>query len=200
MMMQSNIMALRDMTPVPLPDGNTKAGPQWLERFHDGERPVMEAIYREQFQTVETAVGRVLSGADRETAVHEVFLKLINSEALRRSFQGGDLAAWLAVVGRNHAIDYVRRRSREAPSGIDLGCADADPHAFSRSSEARLLVERFQRDVLPPQWRGVFEARLLQNMSQTEAAAALGVRRTTLAYQELRIRQLLRKFLLKDAP
>jgi RNA polymerase sigma-70 factor (ECF subfamily) len=199
-MMQSSTIALRNAMP-PVANGeSTTAGDQWLERFHSGERPVLETIYREQFRTVEVAVGRVLSGADRETAVHEVFLKLINSEALRRSFHGGDLGAWLAVVSRNHGIDYVRRRSREAPSGIELGAADADPHAFTRSAEARLLVERFQRDILPPQWRGVFEARLLHNLSQTEAAAALGVRRTTLAYQELRIRQLLKKFLLKDAP
>jgi RNA polymerase sigma-70 factor (ECF subfamily) len=199
MMMQSNIMALRNAMP-PVANVKTMAVGPWLERFYEGDRRALETVYREQFSTVETSVGRVLSGADRETAVHEVFLKIINNEGLRRSFRGGDLGAWLAVVARNHAIDYVRRRSREAPSGIDLGAGDVDPHAFTRSTEARLLVERFQRDVLPPQWRRVFEARLLHNLSQTEAAAALGVRRTTLAYQELRIRRLLRKFLLKDAP
>ena len=114
--------------------------------------------------------------------------------------KGGDLGAWLAVVARNHAIDYVRRRGREAPSGIDLpdGAAGYSPD-LGRQSEARLLVERFAREVLPAEWRPVFEKRLLQSFSQAEAAAALGLSRTTLAYRELRIRLLLRKFLLGDA-
>ena len=45
----------------------------------------------------------------------------------------------------------------------------------------------------------MFEARFLQHLNQSEAAALLGMRRTTLAYRELRIRALLRKFLLEEA-
>jgi RNA polymerase sigma-70 factor, ECF subfamily len=173
--------------------------PEWLDRFYAGERRVLEEIYREHFDTVDTAVGTVLSGADRETLIHEVFFRVLQDEGFRRAFRGGDLGAWLAVVGRNQAIDYTRRRNREAPAGIDLGATMSNGEELARSTEARLLVERFVRDVLPPAWRGVFEARFISHLSQSEAAAALGKRRTTLAYQELRIRQMLRKFLLEDA-
>jgi RNA polymerase sigma-70 factor, ECF subfamily len=172
---------------------------EWVDRFYAGERRVLEEVYRENFAQVEAAVGVVLHGADRETAIHEVFLRVINSESFRRSFHGGDLGAWLSVVARNHAIDYARRRNRESPAGVALGEEVSDGDRMARTSEARLLVERFRREVLPPQWQGVFETRFLQNMTQAEAAAALGTRRTTLAYQELRIRRLLRKFLLEDA-
>jgi RNA polymerase sigma-70 factor (ECF subfamily) len=103
------------------------------------------------------------------------------------------------VVARNQAIDYTRRRNRESPAGIDLGARSGSGDELARSAEARLLIERFVRDVLPPAWRGVFEARFINHLSQSEAAAALGKRRTTLAYQELRIRQMLRKFLLEDS-
>ena len=172
----------------------------WLTQFYRGERQIIEQVYRSNFAAVDGAVGAVMSGADRETATHEIFFRVINNETLRRSFKGGDLGAWLAVVARNHAIDYVRRRGREAPSGIDLpdGAAGYSPD-LGRQSEARLLVERFAREVLPAEWRPVFEKRLLQSFSQAEAAAALGLSRTTLAYRELRIRLLLRKFLLGDA-
>ena len=170
----------------------------WLTRFYRGERQTLEEVYRSSFATVDGAVGAVMSGADRETATHEIFFRLINSEALRRSFKGGDLGAWLAVVARNHAIDYARRRGRESPSGIELH--DPADHSIDPGgqSEARILIERFTREVLPPEWRPVFETRLLQNLSQMEAATALGISRTTLAYRELRIRLLLRKFLLGD--
>jgi RNA polymerase sigma-70 factor (ECF subfamily) len=174
-------------------------GTEWIDRFHTGEKPVLEGIYREHFETVDGAVGTVLVGADRETVIHEVFLRLLNNEGLRRSFRGGDLGAWLAVVSRNHAIDYVRRRNRERPGGIEVGRDGSDAGGFARSAEARLLIERFCREILPAPWRGVFEARFLGCLSQSEAAAALGMRRTTLAYQELRITEMLRKFLLEDA-
>ena len=102
-------------------------------------------------------------------------------------------------MARNQAIDYGRRRNREAPAGIDLATARGSGDELARSTEARLLIERFLRDVLPPAWLNVFQARFVAHLSQAEAAASLGKRRTTLAYQELRIRRLLRKFLLEDA-
>jgi RNA polymerase sigma-70 factor, ECF subfamily len=173
--------------------------PLWLERFHAGERGVLEGIYRAHFETVDAAVGTVLSGADRETLIHEVFFRLLEDEGFRRAFRGGDLGAWLAVVARHQAIDHTRRRNREAPAGIDLGSSRSNGDELASSAEARLLIERFVRDVLPPVWRSLFEARFISHLSQSEAAAALGKRRTTLAYQELRIRQMLRKFLLEDA-
>jgi RNA polymerase sigma-70 factor, ECF subfamily len=172
---------------------------EWVDRFYAGERQVLEQVYRENFDHVFIVVGSVLQGADRETVIHEVFLKVIHSESFRRSFHGGDLGAWLAAVARNQAIDHARRRSREAPSGVDLGREVPDDTRPERAAEARLLIERFRNEVLPPRWQAVFEARFLQNLTQTEAAEALGTHRTTLAYQELRIRRLLRKFLLEDA-
>jgi RNA polymerase sigma-70 factor, ECF subfamily len=177
--------------------GHDGHGGPWLARFHAGERDTLELVYRQHFQTVHAAVGTVLAGADRETVIHEVFLRLLNEANFRRSFRGGDLGAWLAVVGRNHAIDYARRRNREAPAGIDVAAWRSTGSDLASSSEARLLIDRFQREVLPPQWRAMFEARFLRHLSQNEAAAELGMRRSTLAYQELRIRQLLRTFLLE---
>jgi len=184
---------------VQLTESSARSETPWLERFYAGERRALEEVYRQHFDTVESAVGTVLAGADRETLIHEVFFRVLRDETFRRAFRGGDLGAWLAVVARNQAIDYTRRRNRESPAGIDLGASRGNGDELARSAEARLLIERFLRDVLPPAWRGVFEARFIAHMSQSEAAAALGKRRTTLAYQELRIRQLLRKFLLEDA-
>ena len=81
-------------------------------------------------------------------------MRVINSESFRRSFHGGDLGAWLGVVARNQAIDYARRRNRESPAGVDLGRNLPDTTRTERASEARLLIDRFRREVLPPQWRG----------------------------------------------
>jgi len=160
----------------------------------------MEACYREHFATVERAVGLILGDADRETVIHELFSQLLALAELRRSFEGGSLGAWLTTVARHRAIDFARRLGRE----VSVGNADStsgSSESWADAVEARLLIERFRQDWLPPDWRGVFELRFLQALPQREAASRLSLHRTTLAYREIRIRRLLRRFLLgKDEP
>lgn len=188
-------------------DGGQGAG-DWLARFHDGDRAIFAECYRDHFDTVFRAVGSVLRGADRETVVHDVFLSLLESEDRRRSFRGGRLGGWLATIARHRAIDFARRHGRErsvepddarAMAGRDAA-TDEPPrsaHDEVESAELRSLVERFRRERLPAKWAPVFEARFLRQMSQREAALSLGLRRTTLAYQEARVRALLRRFVLR---
>jgi RNA polymerase sigma-70 factor (ECF subfamily) len=171
----------------------------WLRRFHDGDRAVMEKCYRDHFETVERSVGAVLGGSDKETVVHEVFLRLLTRHEVRAGFRGGSLARWLATVARNHAVDHVRRYAREqavAPEVV-VGLADSASAMVDESIDARRIIDRFRRQCLSAPWDRVFVARFIEQLSQREAAARLGMRRTTLAYQERRIRRLLRRFLLR---
>lgn len=168
----------------------------WLQAFHDGERATLARVYHEHFATVEAAVGRVVSGADKETVIHEVFFKLIASGDERRRFQGGSLGAWLTTVARNHAIDHARRRRRElAMSSEALADHAGTTEPDSDAAQARVLLERF-RDGLPEAWRRVFDLCCLGELPQRDAAASLGVARTTLAYQHHQILTRLRRFLL----
>jgi RNA polymerase sigma-70 factor (ECF subfamily) len=57
-------------------------------------------------------------------------------------------------------------------------------------------VERFCREHLPAKWAKVFDARFLRQLPQREAARELGIQRSTLAYQEQQVRELLTAFLL----
>lgn len=168
----------------------------WLDRFHAGEPAIMEECYRQHFSAVKRSVERVLEGADAETAVHELFCRLLASAEVRSGFSGGSLEAWLVTWARHLAIDYVRRRNRERPSG-DLAFAEHGDERTVARMEAHLLIRQFEREILPEKWRATFVARFLEQRSQREAAGLLGIHRTTLAYQELRIRKLLRRFLLQ---
>jgi RNA polymerase sigma-70 factor (ECF subfamily) len=168
----------------------------FLRAFHAGNRDVLATCYREQYARVSSAVGAVVQGPDRETVVHEVFLRLLSDEPFRRSFQGGDLGSWLAVVAKNRAIDHRRRAAREIatdalPDRVAVEPADLE-------AEARMAVDRFRAERLPPKWRGVFETRFVRQLPQREAARELGIQRTTLVYQEARVRALLRSFLLEE--
>jgi RNA polymerase sigma-70 factor (ECF subfamily) len=185
-------------------DGSDRAGlpgaaGDWLDDFHRGARRCLEACYRDHFDTVDRAVAALVAGADRETLVHEVFFRLLTDESLRRAFRGGAFAAWLRVVARNQAIDYARRRRLEVPfaSEPNLPDAPAVAVAMERDLDVRLTLERFRERRLPPKWRPVFDARFIAQHDQPTAARSLGMRRTTLAYQEYRIRRLLRRFVLE---
>lgn len=170
---------------------------RWLASFHAGERRTLEEFYREHYGTVDRAVGQVLGGADRETVVHEVFLRVLSDPELRQGLSGGSPAAWIRTVAKNQAIDFRRRANREIPDDRAEHRAEGEEPPGDGAAEARLLIEKFRSEILPPKWAPVFEACFVRQMTQRDAARELGLSRTTLLYQQHRVRALLRDFLLE---
>lgn len=187
-----------DSEPSPLDEPQPDGQREFVARFHDGDRATFTTLYEDHFTTVERAVGRILQGADKETVIHEVFYQLMTNANVRLRFRGGSLQAWLTTLAKNRAIDFQRRRQLERPMGTDLERfgAPASTRSFEPEMLARLLLQRFRATVLPAKWRRVFDARFVQQLDQREAAEELGMSRTTLAYQEYRVRRLLRRFAL----
>jgi RNA polymerase sigma-70 factor (ECF subfamily) len=173
-------------------------GQGWLESFHAGDRQALESFYRDHYAAVDRAVGQVLAGADRETVVHEVFLRVLASPDLRQRLTGGSPAAWIGAIARNHAIDFRRRRGREVLGGDADGRHEPHHPSGDGAGDARMLIERFCREVLPEKWRPVFETCFVRQMTQRDAARELGLSRTTLLYQQHRVSALLRRFLLES--
>lgn len=176
--------------------------PAWVEAFHRGERRVLAELYGDHFNTVAAAVGSILTGADRENVIHDVFLSLLESRSLRENFTGGSFSAWLRTVARNRAVDAYRKQRRRLELDRDLvEQEDAEPvEGIDSRAEAILvnkLMARFKNECIPPKWHAVFEACFVQQLSQRDAARKLGMHRTTLAYQESRIRAALKKFILR---
>lgn len=174
--------------------------PQWLASFHRGERPVMTGLYEDYYDVIDRAVGKFASGVDRENLVHDVFCALLADDQLRRNFQGGSLRAWLATIARNRSIDYVRRQQRKPAIERRADDDKTESPSPDRSAELNIVVDRCRNGVLPAKWVPLFELRFVEQLSQRECAERLGVSRTTLLYQETRIRALLRRFLLKATP
>ena len=169
----------------------------WLARFHAGDRKVLKKLYNEHFYTVEKAAGKILPEADKETVIHEVFLRLFSDEHMRQNFTGGSLVAWLTTISRNQAIDYLRRRRKESLANPEFVVrqADSSTQNLEDKLQAKMLIDHFRRDHLPEKWAKVFEARFIRQLSQREVAKELDIPRTTVAYQEHCIRGRLRRFL-----
>jgi RNA polymerase sigma factor (sigma-70 family) len=152
----------------------------------------MEAVYREAFETVRRAAGRVLrEPADRDAIVHEVFTELVSSRRLRDSYRGGDLGSWLGAIARHRALDLARREQRLT----DLSALDEAAVATDPLEEFRSDLERFAAR-LEPQKRQLVELRFVAGMTQVEAAAQLGMPRSTLEDWERQIKRLLHEHLL----
>lgn len=172
---------------------------EWLKRFYAGDREILAACYRDHYAVVEMTVARYLRGADRETVIHDLFFTLLSEEGARRNFVGGSFSAWVRTLARNRAIDFVRVRQREQHLDPELaqGLMGEQARYDENKREAQQTVDEFREKILPKKWAAVFEARFLEQLSQREAAERLGISRTTLAYQEHRVRVLLKKFLLQ---
>lgn len=168
----------------------------WLRAFHDGERAVLEGVYRDHFGRVLGAARRVLRDVDAETVTHEVFYRLLTEPEMRASFAGGNFGGWLATIAERRAIDHHRRASREA--AFDDAEPAIDPRREDDEIEAKLLVDQFATQVLPEKLRPLFDARFIRQIPQRDAAEELGIPRSTLVYQEQQIRELLEAFLLGD--
>jgi RNA polymerase sigma-70 factor (ECF subfamily) len=132
--------------------------------------------------------------------VHEVFYKLITRPDVRRTFSGSSLSGWLRAMARNHAVDFARRRGREhtGSDAEDLAGLDTDPHPEDIAG-ARQIIGRL-RQSLPGRLQGVFEKRFIEQRTQREAAAELGMPRTTLVYHEAQIRRQIKKLIAEIDP
>ena len=165
----------------------------WDTRFRRGDKDVIEAIYRQTFEAVRRAAGRVLrEPADRDGVVQQVYAELCGNRRLRDSYAGGDLGAWLSSMARHRAIDFARREKRL--TGLEELPDDpaADPLEDFRR-ELRQYAER-----LDGPRRQVLELRFVAGMTQMEAAAHLGMPRSTLEDWEKQIKKGLAEHLLGE--
>jgi RNA polymerase sigma-70 factor (ECF subfamily) len=122
----------------------------WLEAFRRGDRDAIEQCYRRYYGVVEAAIGTLLGIADRETVIHEVFLRLLTESEMRRSFSGPSLGAWLSAIARNRAVNLSRRARRESLFSSPLEITPEVPDAGAHDDHVmRLLLERFRREPSP---------------------------------------------------
>jgi RNA polymerase sigma-70 factor, ECF subfamily len=125
---------------------------------------------------VKRAAGTVLhEPSDRDAVVHEVYVQLLESRALRKSHRGGQMSAWLGAIARHQALDFARRESRLVDlSAIDQAASKVDP-----LDDLRREIVRFASR-LDPEKQQLIRLRYVEGMTQMEAAAVLGKPRSTL--------------------
>ncbi len=109
---------------------------------------------------------------------------------------------WIATIARNHAINMIKRSSREKPASemdefiISVPDNAPDPleHFMNKENDRKLMQAI---DCLPEQYRITFVLRTFENMSYDEIAKELKISRGTVDSRLFRARKKLVE-LLKD--
>lgn len=144
-----------------------------IARIRAGEESAMADLYDRYSGIVYGVALRVLGdAAAAEDVLQEVFLQLWRNP---QSFDAnrGRLPAWLAVIARNRAIDYLRRRPPEqdieglaVSTGVNLESVTAQRQAVDK---VRSVLSQ-----LPPEQRRLLEMAFFEGLTHTEIAGRTG--------------------------
>jgi len=157
---------------------STRIQPAEVERsiisgIRSGREEAMEQLYDRYSSIVYSVALRVLGDTGRaEDVMQEVFMQLWRNPAAFDANRGS-LAAWLAVIARNRAIDALRKRRPESNIEDVVVAADLD----LESDAARKIAIEKVRGVLggmPPEQRRAIELAFFEGLTHTEVAAKLG--------------------------
>ncbi|MEM7159925.1 MAG: RNA polymerase sigma factor [Myxococcota bacterium] len=158
------------------------------------ELPDLGALYEEHFSFVWRSLIRLgLSSSSAEDVAQDVFL------VVRRRLPDYDPAfpmrAWLFGISRRVAKDHRRSAQRAARRLEALPPVEPPPDPESRASarEAADLVNGFLEQ-LDEGARALFVLCELEDLSGTEASAALGLNRNTLYSQRRKLRVRFEKY------
>lgn len=162
-----------------------------LETDPDRERFVR--IYRANFQRMSKLANQILGPGPRaEDAVHDAFLKLIQHFDELRDRPEERIAAWLAVVVKNTALDMLRKDRRETA----LEEAVWEPAVPADQGEFHALVAIIRG--MPEDYRLVLELRFVAEWSVAEIAQAMALGENTVKTRIFRGRKMLMERLRKE--
>jgi RNA polymerase sigma-70 factor, ECF subfamily len=166
--------------------------------FHELIRPYERRVYA-------MALSFLRNEADAEDATQEAFLKAFRNLA---SFRGdAKFGTWLISITLNEARSRIRRRDAVKMESLD-GPEDEEGHVSpaqltdwkeipSEALERKEIRHLLHKAVtaLPLIYREVFQLRDIEQMSVNEAAAALGITRSSVKVRLHRARMMLQKHL-----
>jgi len=178
-----------------------------INRVLNGDTAGFELLMRRYNRRLyRIARGILRQDAEAEDAVQDAYVRAFEKLP---SYRGeGPVAAWLARIAVNEALQRLRRRDAEnlsvplpaaadgedAMTSLELPSAGPSPEQSAARSELRRLLET-AIDALPDSFRPVFVLRGLEELSVSETAACLEIPEATVKTRYHRARQLLQEHL-----
>jgi RNA polymerase sigma-70 factor (ECF subfamily) len=144
-----------------------------VSAIRSGDEQAMAQLYERYSPIVYSVALRVLgeTGA-AEDILQEVFMQLWRSPDVFDASRGS-LPAWLAVITRNRAIDFLRKRRPEANITDVVVCIEPDLVRGAEWSRAREKIRDALGSMPPPQ-RSALEMAFFDGLSHNEIAEKTG--------------------------
>ena len=144
-----------------------------VARTYAGDQEAFSTLYDRYSGIVYSVALRVVKEpATAEDILHDIFMQLWRKPGQFQSARGS-LGAWLAVVTRNRAIDFIRRRKPEDDPGEVVLASAVD---LQSEVERSTTIERVQSAMngLPESQRKALEMAFFEGLTHTDIAARTG--------------------------
>lgn len=181
-----------------------------LTAFRAGERKALETVYVHYapklsalvFRGLATQGGRVRVSSPFEAGavVQETFARAF-AEKARQSYDGtSPYLGYLSAIARNFLLNEKRVREEAAPAdaletasggvegAVALSTAPQRPDELAEEAELARLVDGFLAERTQPE-RDVFKARFVEQKTQDESAAVVGLSRIQVRRIEAHLRE-----------
>jgi RNA polymerase sigma-70 factor (ECF subfamily) len=169
------------MDRLPTQDLTTLSDEELLARTVAQEMQAFEALYDRHAKTVYSLILRIV----REPEIAEELLQESFWQVWRKADQfsgGGMVGAWLCRIGRNKALDHLRR-AKARPQSDGKEQESLENIAAPRSQQVEVEINRIwdhqylqeALSTIPEEQRRCLEMAYFDGMSQREIAEAMGV-------------------------
>ncbi len=167
-----------------------------LCRLKKGDEKAFREIYVNYHQPLyDTALKYLRSREFAEDAVHDIFVKLWNNrKKLERS---GSLRGFLFTALKNHVFNMITRHKREMKKEIEL----IYERKINQEETGNVIVlseyrQFYQSAVeqLPEKRREIFDLRINEGLTNSEAAEYLGLSIHTVKSQYYKATQFIKKY------
>jgi len=144
-----------------------------VSAVRSGDENAMAMLYDRYSSIVYSVALRVLGDTGAaEDVLQEVFMQLWRNPGGFDSSRG-NLAAWLAVISRNRAIDAVRKRRPD--TDIADVIVSVEPDLAGDAERARAMEKvRGALGAMPSAQRSALEMAYFEGLTHTEIAAKTG--------------------------
>jgi RNA polymerase sigma-70 factor, ECF subfamily len=141
--------------------------------IRSGDQSAMASLYDRYSSIVYSVALRVLQDTGAaEDVLQEIFMQLWRSPGAFDASRG-NMAAWLAVIARNRAIDALRRRRPQ--DDIETVVVSVEPDLASEAERSRAMEKvRGALEAMPSPQRSALEMAYFEGLTHAEIAAKTG--------------------------
>lgn len=159
---------------MPTPDRNiVPSDTSLVTAIRSGDQAAMAELYDRYSSIVYSVALRVLQDTGTaEDVLQDTFMMLWRNPGAFDASRG-NMAAWLAVIARNRAIDCLRRRRPE--SDMEGVVVSVEPDLVSHAERSRAMEKvRGVLEAMPGTQRSVLEMAYFEGLTHTEIAEKTG--------------------------